>query len=558
MSFEKILPAPDNRQLSSPTSPAMSRHFSAWSHRLLALAISLFTIVPLGVVMLSAFTPDEAIWQHLLSFALPELLTNTAVMLLGVSAGVLLIGVSLAWLVAVYEFPGRRLFNWALMLPLAMPAYVLAFAQVGILEFSGPVQSLLRPYFDNMRWFPQVRSTWGLILVMSLSFYPYVYLLSRNAFATMGRRALEVGQSLGLSRREGFWRIALPMARPWIMGGLLLVVMESLADFGTVAVFNYDTFTTAVYKAWFALFSLDTAKQLASLLVLMVFVMLVLEQRSRGRRAYSQAGRGAPAPRIVLAGWHGWAAAAAASAVLLLAFVLPLLQLGYWASRDFASQFSADFLTYAWRSVLLSLLAAGLVTFLALLLCYVVRREGSRAFKLAARVATLGYAIPGTVLAVGVFVPVAWLDNQIIALMGWEGEVTAVFKGTLLAMLVAFVARFLAVAYSSVESAMNRITRSHDEAARNLGVSGWALLRRVYLPLLSGGLFSGVLMVFVDVMKEMPITLMTRPFGWDTLSVRVYNMTSEGMWDQAALPAIAIVLAGLLPVILLSRQRDVA
>lgn len=558
MSFEKTLPAPDNRQLSSPTSPAMSRHFSAWSHRLLALAISLFTIVPLGVVMLSAFTPDEAIWQHLLSFALPELLTNTAVMLLGVSAGVLLIGVSLAWLVAVYEFPGRRLFNWGLMLPLAMPAYVLAFAQVGILEFSGPVQSLLRPYFDNMRWFPQVRSTWGLILVMSLSFYPYVYLLSRNAFATMGRRALEVGQSLGLSRREGFWRIALPMARPWIMGGLLLVVMESLADFGTVAVFNYDTFTTAVYKAWFALFSLDTAKQLASLLVLMVFVMLVLEQRSRGRRAYSQAGRGAPAPRIVLAGWHGWAAAAAASAVLLLAFVLPLLQLGYWASRDFASQFSADFLAYAWRSVLLSLLAAGLVTFLALLLCYVVRREGSRAFKLAARVATLGYAIPGTVLAVGVFVPVAWLDNQIIALMGWEGEVTAVFKGTLLAMLVAFVARFLAVAYSSVESAMNRITRSHDEAARNLGVSGWALLRRVYLPLLSGGLFSGVLMVFVDVMKEMPITLMTRPFGWDTLSVRVYNMTSEGMWDQAALPAIAIVLAGLLPVILLSRQRDVA
>ena len=525
---------------------------------LLAGLIALCTVVPLGVVTLSALTPDPAIWSHLIEFTLPELFRNTATMLLGVSVGVLLLGVSLAWLVAVYDFPGRRLFNWALMLPLAMPAYVLAFAQVGILEFSGPVQSLLRPYFDNMRWFPQVRSTWGLILVMSLSFYPYVYLLSRNAFASMGRRALEVGQSLGLSRREGFWRIALPMARPWIMGGLLLVVMESLADFGTVAVFNYDTFTTAVYKAWFALFSLDTAKQLASLLVLMVFVMLVLEQRSRGRRAYSQAGRGAPVPRIVLAGWHGWAAAAAASAVLLLAFVLPLLQLGYWASRDFASQFSADFLTYAWRSVLLSLLAAGLVTFLALLLCYVVRREGSRAFKLAARVATLGYAIPGTVLAVGVFVPVAWLDNQIIALMGWEGEVTAVFKGTLLAMLVAFVARFLAVAYSSVESAMNRITRSHDEAARNLGVSGWALLRRVYLPLLSGGLFSGVLMVFVDVMKEMPITLMTRPFGWDTLSVRVYNMTSEGMWDQAALPAIAIVLAGLLPVILLSRQRDVA
>lgn len=559
MQLEKSLPSADRSPPPGAAMPAgISQRLAAWPGRLLALAISLFTVIPLAVVMTSSLSPDPAIWQHLLEFALPELLRNTLVMLLGVSVGVLLIGVSLAWLVAVYQFPGRRFFSWALMLPLAMPAYVLAFAQVGIFEFTGPVQTLLRPHFDNMRWFPEIRSTWGLLLVMSLAFYPYVYLLARNAFATMGRRALEVGQSLGLSQRQGFWRIALPMARPWIMGGLLLVVMESLADFGTVAVFNYDTFTTAIYKAWFALFSLDTAKQLASLLVVMVFVLLLLEQYSRGRRAYSQAGRTAPQPRLALVGWRAWAACAAASLVLLLAFVLPLLQLGYWASRDFSNQFSADFLGYAWRSVLLSMLAAVLVTLIALVLAYLVRRDGGAVVKLAARVATIGYAIPGTVLAVGVFVPVAWLDNQIIALLGLGGEVTAVFKGTLLAMLLAFVARFLAVGHSAVDAAMNRITRSHDEAARNLGVAGWALLYRVYLPLLSGGLFTAVLMVFVDVMKEMPITLMTRPFGWDTLSVRVYNMTSEGMWDQAALPAIAIVLAGLLPTILLSRQRDVA
>lgn len=536
----------------------MSRLRASLLPWLLASLIALCTLVPLGVVTLSALTPDPAIWSHLIEFTLPELFKNTAIMLLGVSAGVLLLGVSLAWLVAVYDFPGRRLFNWALMLPLAMPAYVLAFAQVGLLEFTGPVQTWLRPHFDDMRWFPEIRSSWGLVLVMSLAFYPYVYLLTRNAFATMGRRALEVGQSLGLSRSQGFWRIALPMARPWIAGGLILVIMESLADFGTVAVFNYDTFTSAIYKAWFALFSLDTAKQIASLLVMLVFVVLVLEQRSRGRRAYAQAGRAAPQPRLLLPGWRGWAATLAAGSVLLLAFVIPMLQLIYWASLDFANQFSSDFLGYAWRSVSLSLIAAVLVTAIALVLAYLVRRQGSQAMRNLARVATMGYAIPGTVLAVGVFVPVAWLDNQIIALMGWGGEVTAVFKGTLLAMLLAFVARFLAVAYSAVDTAMNRITRSHDEAARNLGCSGWALLRRVYLPLLSGGLFTGVLMVFVDVMKEMPITLMTRPFGWDTLSVRVYNMTAEGMWDQAALPAIAIVLVGLIPTMLLSRQRDVA
>lgn len=523
-----------------------------------AALTSLLTVLPLAVILAAVFKPDTAIWAHLIDYLLPELLLNTLLLVVGVGLGVLALGVPLAWLNAVYDYPGRRFFNWALMLPLAMPAYVMAFAQLGLFDYTGPVQSWLRATTGDSSWFPSLRSTPGVVAVLALSFYPYVYLLARNAFATMGRRALEVGQSLGLSRAQGFWRVALPMARPWIMGGLMLALMETLADFGTVSVFNFDAFTSAIYKSWFALFSLDTAKQLAMLLVLLVFVLLVLEQRARGRRAYTQSGRAAAMPRLALGGWRGWGAALLATLVLAVGFALPFGQLLWWAWQDRGNEFVVDLWPYIKGSLLLSAMAALLVAAVALGLSYARRRDPSRATGALARLATLGYAVPGTVLAVGFFVPVAWLDNQLLALLGpWLPEgTTALFKGTLAVMLVAYLARFLAVGYASVDAAMNRITRSQEEAARNMGVSGWRLLARLHLPLLRGGLFTALLMVFVDVMKEMPITLMTRPFGWDTLAVRIFNLTSEGQWDVAALPAIAIVAAGLLPVILLSREPE--
>lgn len=532
--------------------------FSRLRWPLLGALISLLTVVPLTVIMFSSLSPDPQIWQHLIDYLLPDLLRNTLWMLLGVGAGVLLIGVPLAWLVAIYDFPGRKVFSWALMLPLAIPAYVMAFTQVGLFDFAGPVQTFLRAHFEQTRWFPPIRSTGGLVLVMSLAFYPYVYLLARNAFATMGRRALEVGYTMGLSRAQGFRRIALPMARPWIMGGLILALMETLADFGTVAIFNFDAFTTAIYKAWFSLFSIDTAKQLASLLVVVVFVMLALEQYSRGRRVYAQAGRTAPVHRLRLSGVSAWLATAFASLVLLFGFLLPFGQLLLWSAKTFAADWSADLLIYAWRSVSLSLIAAALVVMVALLLSYARRQDEGKLMRALVRVANLGYAVPGTVLAVGIFVPIAWLDNVLIEAFFAGQEVTAVLKGTLAVMLLAYTARFLAVGFSAVDAAMNRITRSQEEAARNLGHSGFGLIRRVHLPLLQGGLFTGVLMVFVDVMKEMPITLMTRPFGWDTLAVRIYGLTSEGVFEQAALPAVMLVLVGLIPTLLLSRQKDVS
>ncbi|WP_235930093.1 ABC transporter permease [Craterilacuibacter sinensis] len=538
-----------------PKLPALSG-LTRW--RVLLLLLSLLTLLPLAVIIPAVFSPDPAIWSHLVDYLLPQLFLNSAYLMLGVGCGVLLIGVSLAWLVAVYDFPGRRFFNWALMLPLAMPAYVMGFSQLGLFDYTGPLQSWLRASWGDSSWVPSIRSTPGVILVLTLAFYPYVYLLARNAFATQGRRALEVGQSLGLSRVQGFWRVALPMARPWIMGGLMLALMETLADFGTVSIFNYDAFTSAIYKAWFSFFSLDTAKQLASMLVLIVFVLVVLEQRARGRRAYTQSGRAAPLHRLPLQGGAAALAVLFASLVLLLAFVLPFGQIVWWSYQSLEAELNGDLLSYSLHSVVLSALAALLVCAVALLLSYAQRRAPSRVNQMLARLATMGYAVPGTVLAVGIFVPVAWLDNVLLGLFSsvLPQGTTAILKGSLLVLLLAYLARFLAVGHTSVDAAMHRITRSQEEAARNLGWFGWRLVTRLHLPLLRGGLMTALLMVFVDVMKEMPITLMTRPFGWDTLAVRIFTLTTEGEWERAALPAVAIVLAGLLPVILLSKEEN--
>lgn len=519
------------------------------------LPITMLTLVPLIVVLASFLQPQPEVWAHLVQYVLPEVLRNTLLMMLGVGGGVLLLGALLAWLTAVCEFPGRRFFAWALMLPLAMPAYVLAFSMVGLLDYSGPIQIALREWLGDVEWFPRIRSTGGVLLTLTLALYPYVYLMAREAFLSQGRRALEAAQTLGLTRLQAFWRVALPMARPWLAGGVMLALMESLADFGTVAIFNFDTFTTAIYKSWLALFNLPAAAQLASLLVLFVLVLAWLEAKSRGaRRFHGKGGRGA---RIVLYGWPRWMAFALCLIVLLAAFVIPAMQLLLWAIKVWAEEVDARYWAFVWHSLLLALLAALSVAAAALLLTHFARRFQDSATSWLVRVAVLGYAVPGTVLAVGVFIPIAWLDDQLVAVVNaLGGTETEILKGSLAVMLLALASRFMAVGYQPVEAAMQRITRNQEDAARSLGVTGRALLWRLHLPMLRGGILSALLLVFVETLKEMPITLMTRPFGWDTLAVRIFEMTSEGMWEQAALPSLGIVLAGLLPVMLLIRQTE--
>lgn len=521
------------------------------------IPVALLAALPLLVVLSFLLQPDAEIWAHLSRYVLPSVLLNTLLLLLGVLCGVLVLGVVLAWLVSQYDFPGRGFFSWALMLPLAMPAYVMAFVQVGLLDFTGPVQTLLRAVdlgFMNLQGLrlPQIRSTGGAVLVLSLAFYPYVYLLARNAFSTMGRRAMEVGQSLGYSPWQSLWRVALPLARPWLMAGALLALMETLADFGAVYILGVDTFTTAIYKAWFGMFSLAAAAQLASLLILLAFVLMVLEQWHRGMRRYQVQNQAAQ--RKALQGRVAFAASAICTLVWLAAFLVPVLQLLYWVCSYGWQDIDSRYLGFIWHSISLAGLAGVAVLLFAFLIAGSEYHLKDRLARICASVATVGYAVPGAVLAVGVFIPVAALDNFLVKHFGLSSE--WLLKGSVISLIVALMCRFLSVAVSPLRAAFERISPNLITASHSMGVYGKQLWWRVYLPLLKGGSASAFLLVFIDVMKEMPITLMMRPFGWDTLSIRIFEMTSEGEWERAALPALILLLSGLLPVFLLIRNDE--
>jgi len=535
----------------------ISRIFNGW--RLSAFAVAVLVLVPLAVIFASWVYPTKEIWTHLLETVLSSLLVNTFWLVLGVGSGTVLLGVTFAWLTAVCEYPGRRFFSWSLLLPLAMPTYVLAFVSLGLLDYSGPVQTQFRQWFGRGVWFPDFRSTGGVVLVMSLAFYPYVYLLTKNAFMTQGRRALEAAQSLGHGRVRGFFSVALPMARPWIAGGATLVLMETLADFGAVSIFNFDTFTTAIYKAWFSFFSLPAAAQLSSVLVLIVSILIFLERRMRSRMRFTQSGRmQASSERIHLGPVARWAAFGLSAFILSIAFIIPVIQLFVWSLEIYHGEFSTRYFDWLAHSLILGFSGALIICLLALILAYARRRNPDPLTQALVRTTTLGYALPGTVLAVGIFIPIAALDNWIIAFFRnvFDVRVGALLNGTVAIMLIAFTVRFMAAGFNSIDSAMHRVTPSIDEAARLMGLKGLSILRRIHLPVVRGGLLTAAALVFVDIMKEMPITLMTRPFGWDTLSVKIFELTSEGEWERAALPAIILVLSGLLPIILLVKSSE--
>jgi iron(III) transport system permease protein len=546
----------------SDSPPVVTRSGKAphWQHRVwwvTTIALAVLVALPLVVVFAGWLHPENTVWQHLAQTVLAGLIQNTVILVSGVAAGVLLLGVGLAWLTTMCEFPGRRLFDWALMLPLAIPAYVLAFVALGLLDYAGPVQSSLRALFGGHgSYLPDIRSAGGVIGVMVLVLYPYVYMLTRSAFLTQGAGTLEAARTLGLGPWGAFFRVALPMARPAIVAGTSLALMETLADFGTVAVFNFDTFTTAIYKAWFGLFNLQAAAQLASLLLLFVALALYGERRLRGRARFDEGARRSRPRRLRLKGWRGWSATLAATLVFLLAFVIPVMQLLSWAWQVVADDLDTRYLGLLQHTLLLGASAMVVTVLGALILAFARRYLKDRTTAAAVGIATLGYALPGSVLAVGVMLAFTGIDNFFNAfwpLLGLEAP-GRVLVGSLLALLLAYLVRFMAVAFGPIESGLGRIRPSLAEAGRSLGANSREILRCIYLPLLRPGLLTAALLVLVDVMKEMPATLLLRPFGWDTLAVRIYEMTSEGEWERAALPAVTLVLVGLLPVILLVRR----
>lgn len=535
--------------------------FNSWNYwSVSSSGIALTLAIPLFVVVANIFVPAGEVWQHLAETVLRDYVVNSLLLMLGVAILSLTLGVGTAWLVSMTEFPGRRLFEWALLLPMAIPAYIIAYTYTGMLDFAGPVQTTLREltgwgYGDY--WFPEVRSLEGAAIMLALVLYPYIYLLARAAFLSQSLCVLEVSRSLGNGPWRTFFSVGLPLARPAIAAGLSLVLMETLADYGTVQYFGVDTFTTGIFRTWYGLDNAPAAAQLAAILLLFVVVLVTLERYSRRQSRYHDSGRRKSSlTRLPLRGWGRLGATLFCLATLLFGFLLPAGQLALWAFETYEEMVDQRFATLVFNTLELAVLASLLALIAALLLNYARRLQPNRTVRFAVRAAGMGYAIPGTVIAVGVVIPFGWFDNTLDSWMREQFDISTglLLSGTLAALLFAYLVRFLAVSLHAVESGLERITPSMDEAARAMGERPASILGRIHIPMLKGSLLTALLLVFVDVLKELPATLILRPFNFNTLAVRAYELAADERLADAANAALAIVISGLIPVILLSRS----
>jgi iron(III) transport system permease protein len=521
-----------------------------------AVVIAAFLSLPVIVIVSYLLKADGALWQHLFDTVLNDYLVNSLLLLLGVGTGVLLLGVPTAWLTSMCSFPGRRWLSWALLLPLAIPAYIIAYTYTGLLDFAGPVQTWIRDltglgYGDY--WFFEIRSLGGAIVMMSLVLYPYVYLMARAAFLEQSVNSIEVGCSLGYSRWRAMWSLALPMARPAIIAGLSLALMETLADYGTVQYFGVSTFTTGIFRTFYGYGDMAAAAQLAASLLAFVILLVLLERYSRRRASYHSAAESrARADLIPLTGTKAAMAVIACSAPLIFGFIIPATQLLFWAVFE-AEPLGWDFVTLAWNSFSLAFLAAIIAVSLAIILSYAKRTKPIKPVRTVIAMAGFGYALPGTIIAIGVLIPLAWADHSLIALfesLGWDSP-GLLLSGSLVALLFAYTVRFLAVALGSVQSGLEKIKPSLDHAGRSMGHNPLTLLRKIHVPLMRSSILTALLIVFVDVLKELPATLILRPFNFNTMAVRAYELASDERLVDAAPASIMIVLVGLIPVLML-------
>jgi iron(III) transport system permease protein len=557
-----------------------SQAFSGWqtwlerlqqqSWTILVLLISLLLATPVLTILTTIFINTGDVWPHLASTMLPTYISNSLWLILGVGVGVTVLGTGTAWLVSRCQFLGQRFFAWGLLLPLAAPAYILAYTYTELLEYYGPVQTILRQWFgwDSAQdyWFPNLRSLGGAILMLTLVLYPYVYLLARSAFLSQPVSSIDACHSLGCGPWRSFWQVSLPLARPGIMAGLALALMETLNDYATVQFFSVDTFTTGIYRTWFGLGNRIAAGQLSACLMLLILALIWLEQWSRGRARFDQTGSSHQAlPTYRLKGWRNALASMACCLPIFLGLLLPamvLIQLlavppATSDESDFAATTTgSNFLPLAGHSLVLATVTAAIAVVIAMLLAYGKRLLPNLGMRLATQIAALGYAVPGSVIAVGILVPLGQTDNAIDAWMRatWGISTGLLLSGTMFALVFAYLVRFLAVSLNSVEASLGNILPSMDDAARSLGHSPTSTLLKIHAPLMRRGLLTAAALVFVDVMKELPATLIVRPFNFDTLAVQVYNLASDERLAEAAAPALAIVGVGLLPVILLCWQ----
>jgi iron(III) transport system permease protein len=529
-----------------------------WNSALVLLSL-LFSI-PLAVVLGSVFFPAIEIWSHLADTVLTDYIINSLFLFIGVGFFSLLLGVIPAWLVTMYRFPMSRYLEWALLLPMAMPAYIIAYSYTGMLDVAGPLQTLLREisgwqYRDY--WFPEIRSIGGAITMLSLVLYPYIYLLARAAFIEQSVCVLEVSRTLGCNAIDAFRRVALPLARPAIMVGLSLVVMETLADYGTVQYFGVSTFTTGIFRTWFGLGNSLAAAQLSALLLIFVAVFLYLEKRSRRlARFHHTSNRYSSLMQQQLNKGRGLCALLSCATPILLGFIVPLLFLIYLALDTYSEVLDKDFYLLLFNSLLLAFVTAIFALLIALFMAYSNRNSDSHMNRFLVRFVSMGYAIPGTVIAVGVLIPFAWFDNTLDAFLREYFNISSglLISGTVVTLIFAYLTRFLAVSINAVEAALVKIKPEMDEVAKTTGLRPISILKRIHMPMMRGSLLTALLLIFIDVLKELPATLILRPFNFNTLAVRTYELANEERLADAAVPALAIVLAGIIPVIMISNS----
>jgi len=533
------------------------------SKRWLLSAILTTAIVALPIlsVLYLAFFPDENIWPHLVDTTLPRYLTTTLKLMAGVTVLTVTIGIISAWVITMCNFPGRRFFEWAMLLPFAVPAYVIAYVYTSLLDYAGPVQGALRDLFGwssaQDYWFPEIRSLEGATLMLGLVLYPYVYLLARAAFLEQSPSLFAVSRSLGHSAMSTFFRVVLPIARPALAVGLSLVLMETLNDFGTVDFFAVQTLTAGLFDTWMNLGNLGGAAQIATTMLTFVVILVTLERYSRRKQTqFAARDNRNPITRFNLSRPLQMLCLLACSMPVLLGFVIPALTLANYAWEYFDVSWNPTFIRNTVNSLLLSGTAALTTLIIGVTLAYSRRLHDTRGMQVLMRLSSLGYAMPGAVLAVGVIIPLAGFDNWLDALMRSTLGVSTglLLSGTTFALVFAYTVRFLAVSAGSVESALQKVTPSMDMASRSLGHTPTGTLVKIHLPMLRGTLLTAALVVFVDCMKELPATLILRPFNFETLATYVYQFASDEQLAHSALPALIIVVAGIVPIILMSRS----
>ena len=528
---------------------------SLFHNSLKVLPIFLFFIfiAPIILVLSSLFYGYSDNWFHLYNYVLSEYIINSIFLILGVSFFVVLIGVLSSWLVTNFDFFGKSFFEWALILPLAVPPYILAYTFTEIFDTYGSANTLLSNIFlfdEKKIFFPSVRNIYGAIAVFSFTLYPYVYLVSRMAFVNQSISIIVAGRILGLSRVGAFFKLSIPLIRPAIFAGLALVIMETLSDFGAVEHFAIATFTTGIFRTWYGMYDLNTAMQLASLLLIFVTIFLVFERFSRKKAAFVSSNSLYKKHKVMkLKGSYSFFAMLFCLIPVFIGFILPIIELINWTINYKLDFFNRDFLKSAFNSLLLALIAAFLCTMIAFLINFTARYQGNKLLSFLSSTLMLGYAVPGLILAIGITQLFTIIDNSFYLF-----RIDIILTGSLIGLIIAYIIKSYALSNSTIESGFQRISNSFDDVSKTLNISGIKLMYKIHLPLLRTGLLTSILLVGSEVIKELPATLILRPFNFETLAVSAYNYASEERMYEAAAPSIAIVIVGLLPIIILSRM----